>query len=646
MCAEVVRRGPLCRTQYLEWWQSQCLPFRTNANLFVEVDFPEGFSPQAAETATRSVLARHEAFRTTFGLDESGMPQQLVHPAEKLPPIARTVLTDPGGRQELVRELRRHEFGPLEMPVAATIVLTDDDRVDFLVVCCSHLACDYYSLEIIRKEILALLESQGPPDPSALPDRGPQPLDIALAERIGEITKSEGAAIRHWTKALSTAPLRTFWRSYPADTEIYQAKATSYDAPIMLSRYALSNGCTPSIVYTALVHVMMSLLSGSASTLVRFYFTGRSRRFQNVVGPFHRHLFSTLEIADSDTLSECVRRAARVIMAARARYAVNHLAFREAEIREEANRGSSFAWGTVVNVLETAEFLDGWRKLPGTSPRVPRSDYLYPLQAIGPDANERGMEVFLSTLMDPVCQGVQADYNSLAFSEDEAEILVRGPWDILRHSLANGDDPTIADLRKQYGSAPSRSATDAATYAAGLRDTEVVLERFPGVTASFLTVRQGGSPVEVVAYVAVDKPQVTTEDLRDHVLASLRPSTAVICPSYFIICDAVPPDRADENSWRTVKWLSEGTGVRGDTLRSRSRQETALLQAIMEVDDGWSPDLARSYIECGGALLKVPAILRRLTKAGFAGLHTREFEGHARLYQLAARLHDTDAARP
>ena len=638
MSAHVLRQGPLCRAQYFEWWQSQRMAFRAHANVFIAVDLPSEVSPAAAEQATQLVLARHEILRTTFGIDESGVPQQRVHAADELPPVARATLADPSGRDQLVGQLGRHEFGPSEMPVTATIVLADDGRPDFLVVCCPHLVCDYQSLQLIRAEIVALLGSPGSPAPSTLPDCGPQPLDIAVEEARRGTSRSGEAAIRYWTKALSIAPARNFWRSYPANSELYRSRATSFASPMLLSRYAVEHDSTPSVVYMALVHMMMSLISGHQRTHVRFYFTGRSRALEKSVGPFHRELFSTVDLSERDSVSTCVETTGRVMMAARARYAMDHLAFREAEIREEAHRGSAFAWGTIANVLESPEFVTGWRQLASTTPSQGSNVFLPP-EAIGPDVNERGMEVFLMTLIDTAFQGVQAEYNSLALSKDEAEILIRGPWEIVRDSLATGEDATVADLGQRYGLRAVRPVADTEAYARSLRDTETVLGRFPGVTASFLIVRQDRSPVQLLAYIAVERPGITAADLRDHVMASLTPMAAVMCPSYFVICGAPPTDRTSEASWQTTRRLSEGTGVREGRLVSHTEQEVSLLQAIGDVNDSQPSDLGKSYVESGGALLKVPAILQRLASAGFTGLHARDFESHLRLYQLARRLH-------
>jgi hypothetical protein len=615
--------------------------------VFFEVDFPQGTSVQAAEVAVSAALSRHEALRTTFGVDEAGRPEQTIHPVDKLPPVARVVLNDTEGRAELARELARHEFDlTAEMPVMVTIVSVDNDEVHFAVICCSHVVCDYYSQEIIRTDILALLGDPMPSYTESLGDPGPQPLDIALEEARGGETRAEATAMRYWGKALSAAPSRHFWRSYPPSSQTYRAQAVSYDAPVLMSRYAVAQDSTPTIVYTALVHLLLALISGNTTTLVRFYFTGRPRYLEKSVGPFHRYLFSTMEIPEEEGISACVRATTSSIMAARSRFAIDHLSFREAEIREEARRGSAFAWGSIANVLDTARFRAGWRELASTSPAMHRDDEYFPVTTLGPDVNERGMEVFLTVLADSVRIGVQADYNSMAFRPEDIEILVRGPWDIIRDSLATGGDTTVADLRKRYGLPRPESTAHVAVCAPGVRDTRDVLEQFPGVTASFVTLRLGRSPAEVVAYVAVDRPGVTATDLRDYVMTTLRPAAAVICPGYFIICDTAPADPDKESSWHTVRRLCEGTGSSQRCLVSHTASEAALLQAIGESSDRGPADLAKSYVEGGGALLHVPAILQRLSRLGFAGLHARDFDGHARLYQLARRLSSTGVAEP
>jgi hypothetical protein len=632
----VSRRGPLGQAQYLEWWMSQCMSSRAVANVYVGIGCPAGLTPEAIDKAARSVLSRHESFRTTFGLDAAGLPEQLIHPVSDLPPIGYVISDSPDEHAWAIRETIRHEFDiSAELPVRAIIIVSEVSQGNFLLICSPHIVCDYLSMQLIRAEILAVLEDLGSGKNPPLPDCGPQPLDLALEEALARGAGGEAAATRYWTEALSTAPLRNFWSSCDADTEMYKASAESYDAPVLLSRYALRVGSTPSIVYLTLVHVLISLISNRASTIVRFYFAGRRRRFENSVGPFHRELFSVTEISDSDTLSGCLRKVAAVIMRARARYSLDYLSFREVEIKEESRRGSAFAWGTVVNLIETPDFRSCWRELPDAPASAECAEPSYSVRSIGPDANERGLEVFLLTVLDPAAMTVTAEFNSADLRPEDAENLIRGPWDIIRDSLASGEDFTVADLRRRYGRTP---AGPEAGCAPGLLDTQAVLDRFPGVTASFLAARPDRSPAGLTAYVAVDSHEITATDLRDHILAALRPSVALVCPDYFIICAAAPGDPASETSWRAVRRLGEGTGVAPRRLLGHTPQETTLLAAIGEVSGGESADLAKSYVEGGGTLLKVPAILRHLARAGFTGLRAKDFESHARLHQLARKL--------
>lgn len=633
------RRGPLCRAQYFEWWLSQSAFARAYANVSVEIKCPEGATRQAVDKAARLVLGHHEAFRTTFGLDAAGTPEQLVHPVSVLPPIAHVVVDGPSEHAQVIRELTSHEFDiSTELPVKAIVISRAADQKIFLLICCPHIACDYRSMEIVRTEVLTFLKNPGSAKNPAVQNLGPQPLDIAFEEALRCRTRSEITAASYWARALSEAPLRNFWCSYNADTEIYRARAKSHNAPALLSRYALAHSSTPSATYTALIHIIISLISSHATTLVRFYFTGRSRTFENSVGPFHRELFSTMEISDSDTLSVCVRKAVATIMRARARYELDYLSFREAEIREESRRGSAFAWGTIVNLVDTPQFRARWRELPDVPTAAQCDEATYSVTPVGTDVNERGIEVFLSALIDSSFMSVTAEFNSKAISPEEAEILVRGPWEIIEASLAKGDDPKIAALRERYGFRRTGTREEGTLPTPGLRDTEALLERFPGVLASFLTMRQTNSSADIEAYVAVDRPDITPADLHDHVLAALKPAAAVVCPTYFVICEAVVGDRTNESSWRTARRLAVGTGIRRCGLPGHTEPEAALLRAISEANNGAAADLAKSYVESGGTLLKVPALLRQLSRAGFTGLRAKDFEDHARLYQLARRL--------
>src|SRR5580698_1808541 len=105
MQAPVSRRGPLGRTQYFEWWLSQCFATRAVANVHIEIDCPEGVTPRAADTAVRLVLSRHEALRTTFGLDAAGRPEQLIHPVSEIAPIEHIISENSDEHTQAILEL-------------------------------------------------------------------------------------------------------------------------------------------------------------------------------------------------------------------------------------------------------------------------------------------------------------------------------------------------------------------------------------------------------------------------------------------------------------------------------------------------------------------------------------------------------------
>ena len=124
----------------------------------VAADLAGRLDPGALTQALASVVARHEALRTTF-VERDGRPWQRIHPASEptLPRVDLSALGDPASeasRQALA--LAQQPFDLATGPLLHCVLLRLGPASHRLVVLVHHIVADGWSLEVLLREIATL----------------------------------------------------------------------------------------------------------------------------------------------------------------------------------------------------------------------------------------------------------------------------------------------------------------------------------------------------------------------------------------------------------------------------------------------------------------------------------------------------------
>lgn len=299
--------GPLTWSQTAMWEVIHWLPpDDVSTNLVTTVRVPTGRSTEDTLAALRAVLERHDALRTTFHRTEDG-EIQTIHRSGQLPVRLCRADADVDTTVHAVSaQLRGQPFRiATDLPCRAALVLRDD-RPTTLVLACSHLAVDGWSLEIVREDLAALLDGV-----TELPERAQQPLARAEFER-GETMRRRGrAALDHWASCVRGLP-PCMVEQLPPDPDAVTRwwRISSPAIALALRRLAARHRIGESIAVQAAVLLLLSEYRDEPSAGLRSIVATRFRpETRRMVAAFNQNALLCLSRADAATVGEFVDRA-------------------------------------------------------------------------------------------------------------------------------------------------------------------------------------------------------------------------------------------------------------------------------------------------------------------------------------------------
>lgn len=540
-----IRQAPLGGAQQFEWWKL----LTGTCNSITVGHRPDPPIPyHRAVTVLRGLLARHEALRTTFRLDDAGVPVQVVHaPGE--PTIRFCDEDSAAAREELRRTLAEPPFTAADGELVRFGVVRSGDLVVELLMVVSHAVFDGHSERIVSTELAAacrapVTDPDGDPRPG-----GYQPTDSALDEESGELLPGRAAAERFWRDEVRRIPARLFVPLRPDVFQRYGASYRSAALPPALVLAARRHRTSPAVVYSALVHALLAVMSHAPVTVVRDHFAGRTSRERDVVGCYHCILPTTVDVSDRPSLGTLIERLRVRMFRVQSRYRLGQLTLREIMAAEERRRGVAFAAGTTVNFDQSPELTElqryGDRELTDLLARTGELELGMGRNEVTADPG--GFDAYLMSTVESGAMWILASFNSMVFDPGQMRALLTGPERLLRAHL-DGPDLTLDRMLARLGS-----------------------------------------------------------DIGDPVRVDLGPGEEPGPPA----TRAAGPDAAATE---------------------------ALLGAVARFNrlDDVGPD--RCYLETGGRLLQAPAVLARLTTAGWSGLAPDDFARPEPLARLAGRL--------
>lgn len=568
-----VRRAPLGGAQQFEWWK--LLTGTCNAiTVAYRPDPPVPYD--RAVSVLRGLVARHEALRTVFRLAADGMPVQVVQAAGELAVRVCDERTE-SARAAFRLALTEPPFTDADPEQARFgVVRSAGDAVELLVVA-SHAVFDGYSERIVLAELAqacrmpagqdhpALPDLPGPPDLSGLPDLPAlpgdrQPVDSAWDEDSGDLAAGRLAAQRFWHEEVRRIPTRLFVPLRPGVFQRYGASYRSAALPPALVLAARRHRTSPAVVYSAMMHALLAIMSGATVTVVRNHFAGRTVEERDTVGCYHCILPTTVDVADRPSLGTLIERLRLRTFQVQSRYRVGQLTLREMLAAEQRRRGETIAVGTTINFDQSPELTALQQRGDGEL-----TDLLATAGELelGMGRNETrldpaGFDAYLMNTVEDGAMWILASFNSMVLDPGQMRAMLSGPERILRAYLAD-----------------------------------------PDLTLDQVAARLG-------------------TDLGEPALVDLRPEE--------------DPGRPADDA------VDQSTAAAGAMPALVVSAVAALRAAVADLHRLDDVDQDRCYLAAGGRLLLVPAVLARLSAAGWSGLVPDDFATAVPLTRLAWRL--------
>ncbi|PZF97475.1 condensation domain-containing protein [Micromonospora deserti] len=440
-----VRRAPLGGAQQFEWWK---LLTGTCNNITVAYRPDPPIPHHRAVAVLRGLLVRHEALRTAFRLTGAGVPVQVVHaPGE---PVVRLCDEDSdAARAAFRRTLAEPPFTDADTELVRFGVVRSGDLAVELLMVVSHAVFDGHSERIVLADLAAACRATAG---DHLPGSH-QPADSALDEESGELLPSRAAAERFWREEVRRIPARLFVPLRPNVFQRYGASYRSAALPPALVLAARRHRTSPAVVYSALVHALLAIMSRAPATVVHNHFLGRTSRERDVVGCYHCILPTTVDVSDRPSLGALIERLRLRTFQVQSRYRLGQLALREILAAEERRRGIAFAVGTTVNFDHSPELTElqrrGDRELTDLLTRAGELELAMGRCETTPD--RIGFDAYLMCTVESGAMWILASFNSMVLDPGQMRALLTGPELILRAYL-DGPDLTLDQVAARLGS--------------------------------------------------------------------------------------------------------------------------------------------------------------------------------------------------
>ena len=194
---------PTTAAQRRIWLLHQMAPHSSRYTMPAALRLNGELDRPALQRALTSVVARHEALRTTFPAVD-GVPVQQVH-AE---PDLRLEIREPNGAEPLdaLHAAVAEPFDLASGPLARAILWPIDADEHLLLVAVHHIAADAWSLPILLADLAAAYRAERDGTPAALAALPIQSGDYAVWEAGADARAQADAASEYWRRVLAPAP--------------------------------------------------------------------------------------------------------------------------------------------------------------------------------------------------------------------------------------------------------------------------------------------------------------------------------------------------------------------------------------------------------------------------------------------------------
>ncbi|MGV7673716.1 non-ribosomal peptide synthetase [Mycobacterium persicum] len=306
-------RYPLSTGQRRMWFLQAMDADDTTLNICVGFRLTGALDAGRLRCAVGDVVARHAVLRTTYGVDASGEPYQVVADgADGIEiPWRACDLTEIGApeRNRRLEAMARDEFGrpfdlTRELPLRISLIRTGADEFVLLFVV-HHICWDDDSWEIFFDDVRAAYQGLNPSTPA------PQFVAVAVPRHTGE---PGDADVEYWRNHLQPLPEPPDLPGAAAANPSRRADRRTRALPAALfgrvEEFAREHSASPFMVLLAAFAAVVRRYTGASDFLVSVPVTERGAAAQDVIGYFGNILLLRFVSGADDTfagLADAVR---------------------------------------------------------------------------------------------------------------------------------------------------------------------------------------------------------------------------------------------------------------------------------------------------------------------------------------------------
>ncbi|NOK21667.1 non-ribosomal peptide synthetase, partial [Corallococcus carmarthensis] len=315
---------PLSFAQQRLWFIDQLEPGSALYNVPMAVRLEGALDVAVLERALREVVRRHEVLRTTFRVDVSGQPVQVVAPELELT-LERHDLT--GSPREaawrLAREAAARPFDLANGPLLRALLVTSDPGEHLLVVVLHHIVSDGWSMTLLVREVALLYGALARGLAAPLPALGVQYADFGVWQREWLQGARLEKQLDYWKQQLAGVPSAL---ELPTDLPRPAARSgrgarhellLSRELTEALRTLAQQEGASLFMVLLTGWQVLLSRYAGQEDVTVGSPVAGRTRgEVQGLIGLFVNTVVLRTQVEPSASFRSLLHQVRETVLAA------------------------------------------------------------------------------------------------------------------------------------------------------------------------------------------------------------------------------------------------------------------------------------------------------------------------------------------
>ena len=325
---KVAREGsfPLSQAQKLVWVLNQLFPGALFLNMPYAFRLLGALSVEALRGSVQEIVRRHEAFRILFK-EQKGSPLQFLDNVSQaqVPVIDLRNLSGTDAEAQLNKLSLEDAEMPFDLasePPFRILLVHLADNAHVLLVTFHHIAFDHWSMQLFRKELIAIYEAYVERQPVRLPPVPVQMIDYvcwqrALPKRLLSIQ------LAYWKKRLSGKPQQLMFRKQKKASRLQGFGTATQRLEIdgvlfsRIKKLARVESCTLFMFLVAAINIVLSARTRSLDISVGTPVANRRRpEMESVVGNCGNAVVLRTKLWPNMTFIELLRRVRETTLSA------------------------------------------------------------------------------------------------------------------------------------------------------------------------------------------------------------------------------------------------------------------------------------------------------------------------------------------